>query len=235
VSRQRPLHQQRDNDLRLRRLDSCSDCLRAKRYCEKAVAHEGREPAIKAKEPEVQSAGVADGLVCGGNRFCKGKPHLWRPPPQHRRQWPPAHQHRTGERRPPQSALVGPHSRPRHRNENGTVPEHEHHPRGVRRVVRPPGTAGGAGRTWTWPARARCDLHLCGGRAATLRPSGRRWHRKQHQSRSGRGARHAAAASATDGECPSPPITEGRSEPLPTWRRAPTRHALLPRLDDEHP
>jgi hypothetical protein len=33
---------------------------------------------------------------------------------------------------------------------------------------------------------------------------GGRWHRKQRRSRSGRRARHAAAASATDGERPSP-------------------------------
>jgi hypothetical protein len=61
------------------------------------------------------------------------------------------HQYRTSERRPPQSAPAGPHSRSRHKNENGTVPEHEYHPRGVRRVVRPPGAAGdrrpGGGRT----------------------------------------------------------------------------------------
>jgi hypothetical protein len=106
---------------------------------------------------------------------------------------------------------------------------------GVRRVLRPPGAAGGAGRTWTWPARARRDRHPCGGRAATLRPSGRRWHRKQPQSRSDQGARHAAADSATDGECPSPPNTEGRSGLLPTRRWAPTRRTLLPSIDDEHP
>jgi hypothetical protein len=33
---------------------------------------------------------------------------------------------------------------------------------------------------------------------------GGRWHRKRHRSRSGRRARHAAAASATNGERPSP-------------------------------
>jgi hypothetical protein len=115
------------------------------------------------------------------------------------------------------------------------VPEHEYRPRGVQRVVRPPGAADGARRTWTWPARARRDRHPCGGRTAALRPSGRRRHRKQRQSRSGRGARHAAAASATGGERPSPPITEGRSGPLPTWRRTPARCALLPSTDDEHP
>jgi hypothetical protein len=37
-----------------------------------------------------------------------------------------------------------------------------------------------------------------------------RWHRKQHRSHSGRRARHAAAASATNGERPSPPsLREG--------------------------
>jgi hypothetical protein len=86
----------------------------------------------------------------------------------------------------PKSAPAGPHSRPRHRNKNGTVLEHEYRPRGVRRVVRPLGAADGARRTWTWPARAQRDRHPSGGRAAALRPSGRRWHRKQHRSRSGR-------------------------------------------------
>jgi hypothetical protein len=119
------------------------------------------------------------------------------------------------------------------------VPEHEYRPRGVRRVVRPSGAADGAERTWTWTARARRDRHPCGGRAATLCPSGRRrhrkQHRKQHQSRSGRGARHTTTDSATDGERPPPPNTEGRSGPLPTRRRNPTRLALLPSTDDEHP
>jgi hypothetical protein len=127
-----------DNDLRLGRLDSSNDCLRANATVKRpshTSPHEGREPAIKAKEPEVRSIGGTDGLIGGGNRFCKGKPHLWRPPPQHRRQRPPACQHHTGERRPPQPAPAGPHSRPRHRSEGETVPEHEHCPRGVRCVV----------------------------------------------------------------------------------------------------
>jgi hypothetical protein len=34
--------------------------------------HGGREPAIKAKEPEARSAGGADGLAGGGNRFGRG-------------------------------------------------------------------------------------------------------------------------------------------------------------------
>jgi hypothetical protein len=63
---------------------------------------------------------------------------LWLPPPQHRRQQPPAHQRRTSERWPPQSAPAGPHSRSRHENENGAVPE--------RRVVQPT-AQGGPGRS----------------------------------------------------------------------------------------
>jgi hypothetical protein len=64
---------------------------------------------------------------------------LWLPPPQHRRWQPPAYQHRTSEHRPPQSAPAGRHSRPRCKNGNGTVSEHEYRPHGVRHVVRPSG------------------------------------------------------------------------------------------------
>jgi hypothetical protein len=93
VARRRPLHHQRDNDLRLGRLDSSSDGLRADATAERpsfASPHGGREPAIKTKEPEVPSAGGTDGLIGGGNRY-GGKPHQRRPPLQHRRQQPPAH------------------------------------------------------------------------------------------------------------------------------------------------
>jgi hypothetical protein len=48
--------------------------------------------------------------------------------------------------------------------------------------------------------------------------------------------------SQTRGSCqrhrrrtPFPPITEGRSGPLPARRRAPTRRTPLPSTDDEHP
>jgi hypothetical protein len=54
VARRRPLHQQRDNDLRLGWLDSSSDGLRANATAERpsfTSPHGGREPAIKAKEP----------------------------------------------------------------------------------------------------------------------------------------------------------------------------------------
>jgi hypothetical protein len=65
-----------DNDLRLGRLDSSSDCLRANATVKRpslTSPYEGREPAIKAKEPEVRSPGGTNGLVGGGNRFCRGE------------------------------------------------------------------------------------------------------------------------------------------------------------------
>jgi hypothetical protein len=104
----------------------------------------------------------------------EGKPHLWRPPPQHRRQRPPARRRRTGEWRPPQCAPAGPHSRPRHRSEDKTIQEHEHRPRGVRRVVRPPVRPAAREGAWTWPTCERRDRRPCGGRTATPRP-GSRW------------------------------------------------------------
>jgi hypothetical protein len=64
---------------------------------------------------------------------------------------------------------------------------------------------------------------------------GGRWHRKRRRSHPDRRAGHTAAASATNGERPSPPIAEGRSGPLPARRLTPTRHTPLPSTDDEHP
>jgi hypothetical protein len=141
VARRRLLHQHHGKDLRLRWLDSSSDGLRANATAERpsfTSPHEGRGQAIKAKEPEVRRR--------WRQRSRRRRNLLWRPPPQHRRQQPPAHQHRTSKRRPPQSAPAGPRSRSRHENENGTVPEHEYHPRDVRRVVQPT-AQGGPGRS----------------------------------------------------------------------------------------
>jgi hypothetical protein len=65
----------------------------------------------------------------------------------------------------PQSAPAGPHSRPRHENENGTVPEHEYRPRSVRRVVRPPVRLATVARTEDgmlhpgWAAAVRLPRH----------------------------------------------------------------------------
>jgi hypothetical protein len=64
---------------------------------------------------------------------------------------------------------------------------------------------------------------------------GGRWHRKRRRSHSGRRAGHAAAASATNDERPSPSIAEGRSGPLPAQRPTPTWRSPLPSTDDEHP
>jgi hypothetical protein len=71
---------------------------------------------------------------------------LWLPPPQHRRQWPPARQRHADEWRTPQPAPADPHSSPRGRagtglrteapcwSEDKTIQEHERHPSGVRRL-----------------------------------------------------------------------------------------------------
>jgi hypothetical protein len=106
-----------DNDLRFGRLNSSSDDLRANAAVERpspTPPHEGRGQAIKAKEP-------------GSDRRWRRRSRrrrnlLWLPPPQHRRRQPLAHQHRTSKRRSPQSALAGPHSHSRHKNENGAIP-----------------------------------------------------------------------------------------------------------------
>jgi hypothetical protein len=137
---------------------------------------------------------------------------IWLPPPQHRRQQPPAHQHRTSERRPPQSAPAGPHSRPRRKNENRTVLEHEYRPRDVRRVVRPPGAAG----------HSRPD----GGRNAAPWPG-------SSSSPSPAWLEDASSAGLEDGFHRQMPEEEvGRQ---PTRRQAPARLALLPSKDDPYP
>jgi hypothetical protein len=105
-------------------------------------------------------------------------------------------------------------------------------------------------KPWMWPTYARRNHRPCGGRAVTPRPSGRMQRRRRHQSHPGRGARHAAADGASDGqprvpgvrllrkagERPSPPIAGGRSRPpAHAEGRTPTQLALLPSTDDEHP
>jgi hypothetical protein len=121
VARRRPLHQQCDNDLSLGRLDNSNDGLRADATAERPSfmsPHGGQEPAIKAKEPEVRSAGGTDGLVGGSNHRCGGKPPQRWPPLQHQRQQPPAHgttvaRVEDGQLHPDQAAAVRlpPHGR----------------------------------------------------------------------------------------------------------------------------
>jgi hypothetical protein len=137
---------------------------------------------------------------------------LWLPPPQHQRRQPPAYQHRTSEHRPPQSASAGPHSRPRRKNENGTVSEHKYRPRGVRRVVRPSGAAGHSrpDRGWNaapWP-----------GSSSSPSPA---W------------LEDASSAELEDGFHPQMPEEEAGRQP--TQRQAPACLALLPNKDDEDP
>jgi hypothetical protein len=145
-------------------------------------------------------------------RYRRRRNLLWLPPPQHRRRQPPAHQHRTSERRPPQSALAGPHSHSRRKNENRTVPEHEYRPRGIRRVVRPPGATG----------HSRPD----GGRNAATWPS---------SSSSPSPAWLEDASSAELEDVFLPRMSEEEAGRRPTRRQAPTCPALLPSKDDEDP
>jgi hypothetical protein len=76
--------------------------------------------------------------------------------------------------------------------------------------------------------------YLVGGGTSSSCRGGRR-RRERLRSHSRPRAGHAAAASATDGERPSPPITEGRSGPPPTQGPTPTRHTPLPSTGDENP
>jgi hypothetical protein len=137
------------NDLRLGRQDSCSDGLRANAAAggpSPTSPHEGRGQAAKAEEPEVRPQ-VAPTISSRRNL-------LWLPTAQHRRRQPPAHQHRTNERRPPQSAPPDPHSSPPGRagtdlrveascrSEDKTIQGHERRPSGVRRLGRSPGAHG---------------------------------------------------------------------------------------------
>jgi hypothetical protein len=125
---------------------------------------------------------------------------------------PPAHQHRTSERRPPQSAPAGPHSRPRHKNENGTIPEHEYRPRGVRRVVRPPGAAG-----QRRPDRGRNAAPWLGS-SSSPSPA---W------------LEDASSAELEDGFHPQ--MSEEEAGHQPTRRQASAQLALRPSKDDEDP
>jgi hypothetical protein len=94
----------------------------------------GREPDIKAKEPEVgpRVALTVSSVEKLSPAATTSAPTATSTCPPTTHQWAPA----------AQSAPAGPHSRPRHENENGTVPEHEYRPRGIRRVGRPPDAAG---------------------------------------------------------------------------------------------
>jgi hypothetical protein len=147
-----------DNDLRLGRLDSSSDCLRANSTLKRPslMSHYGgQEPAIKAKEPEVRSAGGTDGLVGGGNRFGRGSltygdNHLSTDDSGHLPiNTAPANDDCPNAHRQVLTPVLAE-----------AVLEHEHRPRGVRRVVRPP-VQGGPGRGR--PAHSATDTHAADG------------------------------------------------------------------------
>jgi hypothetical protein len=76
--------------------------------------------------------------------------------------------------------------------------------------------------------------YLVDGRTSSSCRGGSR-RRERLRSYSGPRDRHAAAASATDSNRPSPLITEGRSGPPPTQGLTPTRHSPLPSTGDENP
>jgi hypothetical protein len=103
------------------------------------------------------------------------------------------------------------HSRPRHENENGIVPEHECRPHGVRRVGRPPGAAG-----HRRPDKGRNVAPWLG----------------SNSSPSPTWLEGASSAELEDGFHPQKLEEAGHR---PTRRQAPARLALRPSKDDEDP
>jgi hypothetical protein len=143
VAHRRPLRQQRQRpppraakQLQQRRPGGC--CGR------RALAHEGREPAIQVRGRRSGGAGGVGNLV--GREAFSGCHHLNTAPAGARR--PKAHRQVLGP------ALVG------------ATPEHKRRPRGARCAGRPSGAAVDARKTWTWPARTRRDHRPDGGRNA---------------------------------------------------------------------
>ena len=207
----------------------------------------GDNEAIKAKEwearrqvaltvsPAEATTSAVGNLTSGGNHISptSGSDHLC-----------------TDGRRLPQHARRGPHSRPHYGSEDKTIQEHRRRPAAYDVLYDLPVRPVAREKPWMWLTRARRDHRPCGGRATRLHPSGRRQRQRRHRSHPGRGARYAAADGATDdwprvpgvrllrkaGERPSPPKAGGRSGPPDHAEgEAPTRLALLPSADDEHP
>jgi hypothetical protein len=161
-----------DNDLRLGRLDSSSDCLRANTTVKRpslTSPYEGREPAIKAKEPEVRSTGGTDGLVGGGNRFCRGSltygdHHLSTDDSSHlRANATPANGGRPNAHRQVLTPVLATGARTRlSQNTNTALAAYDV-------LCDPPVRPTAREGPWTWPACARRDRRPCGGRTATPR------------------------------------------------------------------
>jgi hypothetical protein len=107
-----------DNDLRLGRLDSCSNGFRANAAAEKPSPTKDENQPFK---PKRRRSGVQAALaVSSAETTSSGCHHL------------SADGHLLTN-----ATRVGPRSHPCYKNENGAVPEHERRPCGIRRVGRP--------------------------------------------------------------------------------------------------
>jgi hypothetical protein len=124
------------------------------------------------------------------------KPHLWRPPPQHQRNRPPAHQHRAGNRRLPQSAPAGPHSRPR---------------RGRPRTRVPPSWRTTCCTTPRCSRRRKEDLNVAGSRTTRPSPEWRTDSCTLARQQQFAFPRMAGGRLRRARGCPSPPNAGGRS------------------------
>jgi hypothetical protein len=166
-----------DNDLRLGRLDSSSDCLRANATVKRpslTSPYEGREPAIKAKEPEVrpqvaltvsstEATASARGSLTYGDHLLStdDSGHL-------RANATPANGGRPNAHWQVLTPVLATGARTRlSKNTNTALAAYDVL---CDPLVRPAAREG----PWTWPACARRERRPCGGRTATARP-GSRW------------------------------------------------------------
>jgi hypothetical protein len=223
---------------------ACTPLRKGPRPC---IPTGGDNEAIKAKEPRVwwqvaltvspaeATTSAVGSLTSDGDHISptSGSDHLC-----------------TDGRRLPQHVRRGPRSHPRCGSEDKTIQERHHRPRDVRRLVRPPRCGRrrrrscGCGR----PAHGATVAYAVDEQPRPIQAVG--GSRRRHQSHPGRGARHTAADGASDGrprvprvrllhragKRPSPPNAGGRSgPPAHAEGGAPTRLALLPSADDEHP
>jgi hypothetical protein len=165
-----------------------------------------REPAIQARETEVQG--------CGRSWRSRRRRNLLRLlPSQHQWRRPPVRQHSTSKRRPSQSAPAGPHSRP-----------HRGHPRTRAPPLR---------RTTCWATlchgcRREEDLDMAGPYAARPLPGRRTERCTLSRKQQFAFPRMAGGSLRRAGGCLSPPNAGGRKE-LPAHAEAtPTRCAPPP-------
>jgi hypothetical protein len=210
-----------DNDLRLGRLDSSSDCPRANatmRRPSPASPHGGREQAIKAKEPKVRpqvaltvsSAEATTSAV--GSLTYGGHHHLSTNDSGHlRTNAAPTNGGRPSARKEVLAPVVATGVR------TGPSRNADTAPAAYDVLYDPSGVVGGAGR-----AMDVADLR-------TARPSPVRWMDSHTSAKQQVAVRLLHKAS----ERPSSPNAGGRSgSPAHTEGRAPTRLALAPSTDD---